>query len=92
MGIVAGILVGGLLLFLILCSNGVFNNYLSKSGRRAGPNFKIGGNSCFVVAGILAWLMANGTLEAQIGYILGVFALLVLGVCVNCGFNFTIDE
>jgi p-aminobenzoyl-glutamate transporter AbgT len=82
-----------LLALTILWSNGVFNTYLSKSARRAGAKWKVG-NILFIGSFLIGYGMSDAAMwfVPSTGYIIAMGVLLALGVCVNCGFNFTIEE
>lgn len=84
-----------LVVYLIGSSNGFFanipeGNYLAANANAAGPFWKIG-NMLYVAAFYIFYKMSDaGDSEPSIGLILSAGACIALGVCVNCGFNFSI--
>lgn len=84
-----GAFIGFACLFaLVLFSNGVGSTTLSQAGKRAGWKWKIIGDGMIAAAIYGFSLLFSGAVDSSTGSIILLGAIIVLGVCANCGFNF----
>lgn len=81
----------GFVIYCILSSFGLFDNFLSRNGRWAGAGWHIAGFIALV--GMLYWDYINFTDRVKFRVKEAVFAisfvgLIALVICINCGFRF----